>query len=93
MLLKYEQLNDIKRNHKDKKIGYTKGTFDLFHYGHLTYLSSIKSESDILVVEVKSDNDVKNKGVNRPIIKEFERASIVDNIKSVDYTIIANEEH
>lgn len=45
-------------------------------------------------MEIKSDEDVKiKKGENRPIINQFERAYIVDNLKSVDFTIIADEKN
>lgn len=92
MIIEYENLHKI-RTENNKKIGLFKGTFDLFHCSHLACLNEIKSRVDILVVEIKNDKDVrKKKGNNRPIIPEGQRALIVDNIKAVDYTIIANEE-
>ena len=55
-------------------------------------LSEIKAQCDILVVEIKSDYDVKSKkGEGRPIIDEHRRTAIVDNIKFTDFTILANK--
>lgn len=92
MILNYDELPIIRNDNKRYKIGLFKGTFDLFHSAHLGCLNEIKNDVDILIVEVKSDEDVRNKkGLTRPIISEKERATIVDNIKAVDYTIIANK--
>ena len=92
MILKYEDLPIIRNDNNRYKIGLFKGTFDLFHSAHLGCLNEIKNDVDILIVEVKSDEDVKRKkGHTRPIISEKERAIIVDNIKAVDYTIIASK--
>ena len=43
-----------------------------------------------MVVAVKCDEFVRPKGEDRPIICEEQRASIVDSLKCVDYTIIAS---
>lgn len=42
---------------------------------------------------IKPDNDIRIKGKNRPIIPENERIEIVDSIRFVDYTIIANKKY
>lgn len=70
MITTYDKLNDIRKKHKDKKISICTGSFDLFHYSHLMFLKYIKQNSDILIVVIKSDKDVKAKGKNRPIINE-----------------------
>lgn len=90
MIIQYEDLPNLREKYRNKNIAICTGTFDLFHYSHLMFLKYIKENSDILVVVVKCDKDVKEKGVNRPIINEFERATIVDNIKYTDYTVISN---
>jgi|GEM_PF-297994 len=70
-----------------KKIGYTSGVFDLLHEGHIKYLNKAKSECDILIVGVDSDEltrvrkpDIKN----RPIVALPERLFMLSNIRSVD---------
>lgn len=91
MIIDYKDLKEIREKFADKKIVLIKGTFDLFHVGHLYTLQTAKSHGDILVAIVKCDDVVKLKGTDRPIISEGSRAKIVDAIKYVDYTIIANK--
>jgi cytidyltransferase-like protein len=93
MIVKYNQLKKIREIHQNQVISICTGTFDLFHYSHLMFLKYLKNRSDILVVVIKSDKDVKSKGNNRPIINEKERALIVDSIKYTDYTIISDQIH
>jgi len=69
-------------------IGYTAGTFDMFHIGHLNLLERAKRRCDFLIVGVNSDKLVesyKNKSV---IVTLEERMKIVQSIKYVDKTII-----
>lgn len=93
MIVTFKDLNNIRTKNKGKNISICTGSFDLFHYSHLMFLKFLKSKSDILVVVVKCDRDVRSKGENRPIISEFERAMIIDSIKYTDYTIISNKIH
>lgn len=93
MIINYSDLTNIRSNHRNKIIGIVKGSWDLFHYDHLQLLKKNKEKVDILVVEVKTDNDLKEKGKNRPIIPQDERTEIIDSIKYVDYTLLLNEEH
>jgi cytidyltransferase-like protein len=67
------------------------GWFDMFHIGHLNFIRNAKKEGSKLVVVVMNDEDGRTiKGETRPIINEEQRAEIIDNLKFVDYTIIAN---
>lgn len=75
---------------KPYKIGYTQGTYDLFHIGHLNLLKNAIKQCDFLIVGVNSDQlvmEYKNKKTN---INEKERAEIVSSIKGVDKVIITN---
>lgn len=91
MIVNYDELSKIREKHKNNKIVMVKGSFDLFHIGHLNLLKSSKSLGDILVVVLKCDEAVKLKSFDRPIIDEKNRALIVDSIKYTDYCIIANQ--
>ena len=69
---------------KKYKIGYTQGTYDLFHIGHLNLLEHAKEQCEKLIVGVNSDELVqtyKNKKTNIPA---KDRARIVQAIKPVD---------
>lgn len=68
---------------------FVNGTFDIIHLGHLSLLDYARSLGDHLTVAIDSDRRVKQlKGENRPINTEFERASLLCRLKSVDKVII-----
>ena len=69
---------------KKYKIGYTQGTFDMFHIGHLNLLKHAQELCDYLIVGVNSDALVRTYKNKTPVINENERAEIVRNIKGVD---------
>lgn len=73
---------------KHYKIGYTQGTYDLFHVGHLNLINNAKKQCDYLIVGVNSDNLVWSYKNKIPNIKEKDRAKIVYAIKGVDKVII-----
>lgn len=75
---------------KKYKIGYTQGTFDLFHVGHLNLLNHAKEQCDYLIVGVNSDRLVKEYKNKQVVIVEQERARIVEAIKSVDKVILVD---
>ncbi len=75
-----------------KKIGFTSGSFDLIHAGHVDYLRKAKQRCHMLIVGVNSDTSVrKYKGENRPIIPEDERMAILASLESVDYVFLFDE--
>ncbi len=72
-----------------KTIALANGVFDLFHVGHLRYLQGAKAEADLLVVAVNSDVSTRaNKGPDRPIVPEAERAEIVEALACVDHVVL-----
>ena len=91
MIIGYEDLKRIREENKGKKIVMVKGTFDLFHLGHLNIIKRAREYGDMLLVLVKCDEAIKLKGQGRPIVDENQRAAIVDAIQYVDYTLIANK--
>ena len=77
---------------QNKKLVFTNGCFDILHSGHVDYLNKAKKLGDYLVVGLNSDISVKNiKGEKRPIINEIERATIIDNLKCVDFVTFFDE--
>ena len=75
---------------KRYKIGYTQGTYDMFHIGHLNLLKHAKEKCDILIVGVNSDDLVREYKHKTPIIKQEERAEILQAIRYVDNVIICH---
>ncbi len=79
------------RNHK-QKIVFTNGCFDVLHRGHIEYLSFCKKHGDIVVLGLNSDRSVReNKGPERPINNQFDRAAVLSALESVDYIVIFDE--
>ena len=76
-----------------RQIVFTNGVFDLLHPGHVRYLQAARREGDLLIVAINSDRSVRaNKGPERPITPERERAEIVAALACVDATVIFDEE-
>lgn len=67
------------------KIGFTSGTWDLLHEGHVRYIRDAASRVDVLIVGVDTDEWVKrrNKGPNRPIVQEAERTELLQDYETV----------
>ena len=76
-----------------KRIVFTNGCFDLMHVGHTRYLQAARTLGDLLVVGVNSDASVRhlNKGVDRPIVPEAQRAEVLAALGCVDYVVIFSE--
>lgn len=90
MIIRDEDLAKVRRENQNKRIVLLKGTFDLLHLGHVNRMRNAKALGDILVVFVKCDEAIKLKDPDRPIEDENQRAAVVDAIRYVDYTVIAN---
>lgn len=91
MIVKQAELGKIRKDNKDKTIVIGLGSFDMFHWEHLQFIKDSKKHGDILVIAVKTDSSVATKAKGRPIINEDQRLEIVDSIKEVDYTVLADE--
>lgn len=68
-------------------IGYTTGTFDMFHIGHLNILKKAKENCDYLIVGVSTDELVENYKGEKPIVPFCERKEIIESIKYVDEVV------
>ncbi len=95
VLIPREELNSIVQSLKNdgKTIVFTNGCFDILHAGHVDYLAKAKEKGDILIVGLNTDASVSRiKGELRPIINEKERAFVLSNLRSVDYTTLFDED-
>ena len=71
-----------------KELVFTNGCFDILHRGHVTYLTFARNQGDALVVAVNTDASVKtNKGDDRPINGEEDRAWVLGSLRAVDYIV------
>ncbi len=76
-----------------REIVFTNGCFDILHFGHVSYLESIKKENNILVIGLNSDRSVKGiKGKARPIIHQEGRAKLLAGLGCVDYVVMFDED-
>ncbi len=73
-----------------KIIGYTQGTFDTLHFGHINLLEKAKQLCDYLIVGVNSDKLVREYKNKETIIKEKERMKIVSSIRYVDEVVLCD---
>ena len=76
-----------------RRIVFTNGVFDLLHPGHVRYLQAARAHGDLLIVGLNSDASVRrNKGPERPINPEHERAEVLAAIACVDAVSIFDDE-
>lgn len=77
-----------------KCVVFTNGVFDILHVGHLRYLQQARALGDVLLVGVNSDASVRrlNKGPERPINAEEERAELLLALKCVDAVCVFPED-
>jgi D-glycero-beta-D-manno-heptose 1-phosphate adenylyltransferase len=75
-----------------KKLVFTNGCFDILHRGHVTYLTFARNQGDALVVAVNTDASVKaNKGDDRPINSQDDRAFVLGSLQAVDYVVLFDD--
>ena len=76
-----------------RRIVFTNGVFDLLHPGHVRYLTVARAFGDVLIVGVNSDRSARTleKGPDRPIVPEAERAELVAGLAIVDAVTIFDE--
>src|SRR5260221_11227344 len=79
-----------KRN--GRRVVFTNGCFDLLHPGHVRCLAEARALGDLLLVAVNSDPSVRgNKGSERPLVPQQDRAEVLAALPSVDYVKISEE--
>ena len=76
-----------------RRVVFTNGVFDILHPGHLRYLQQARALGEALIIGLNSDASVKrNKGPERPINPENERAEILEALACVDGVVVFDEE-
>jgi len=97
-LSKIVDLSELKRRvarwkSEGKTIVFTNGCFDLLHVGHVTLLEQAKMQGDVLVIGLNTDDSIKRiKKNGRPVLKEYERATMLSSLESVDVICFFNQD-
>ena len=78
---------------KEKIIGFTAGTFDMFHIGHLNLLRNARSRCDYLIVGVNSDRLVEEYKHKRAVVPLEERMEIVGALRCLDKAVSWKKKH
>jgi rfaE bifunctional protein nucleotidyltransferase chain/domain len=89
-----EELIQIAAREKSagRRVVFTNGCFDLLHPGHVRCLAEARALGDVLVVAINSDRSVRgNKGPERPLVPQQDRAEVLAALSSVDYVAIFDE--
>jgi D-beta-D-heptose 7-phosphate kinase/D-beta-D-heptose 1-phosphate adenosyltransferase len=89
-----DAMTRLERLRREKQvIVFTNGVFDLLHPGHVRYLQQARTLGDALIVGLNSDASVRrNKGPDRPINTESERAELVSALECVEAVVIFDED-
>ena len=76
-----------------KRIVFTNGVFDILHPGHLRYLQQARAYGDVLIVGLNSDASVRrNKGPQRPVNPQEERAEVLEALECVDSVVLFDDD-
>lgn len=76
-----------------RRIGFTCGSFDLLHAGHVEYLEKARKLCDHLMVAVNSDASISRyKSPLRPVNPEGERMYVVAGLAAVDVVTLMEED-
>src|SRR5580692_12104684 len=93
-IISQEELVQVTAREKrgGRRVVFTNGCFDLIHPGHVRCLAEARALGDILIVAINSDRSVRgNKGPERPLVPERDRAEVMAALASVDYVTIFDD--
>ncbi|MDD4731261.1 MAG: D-glycero-beta-D-manno-heptose 1-phosphate adenylyltransferase [Desulfovibrio sp.] len=78
----------------EHRLVFTNGCFDILHPGHVDLLQRARALGQSLVLGLNSDDSVRrlNKGPERPLNRQEERAFVLAGLACVDYVIIFDED-
>lgn len=75
------------------RVGFTNGSFDLVHPGHIVLLAKARAKCDRLVVGLNSDASVSRlKGPLRPVQTEVARATVLAAMSAVNLVVVFEED-
>ena len=78
---------------KGRRVVFTNGVFDILHPGHVRYLRQARALGDALIVGLNADTSVRrNKGPERPINNQQERAEVLEALECVDLVAVFSDD-
>lgn len=81
-----------KEKNEGKKVSLITGCFDIVHIGHIKLFHFAKRHSDVVVVGLENDKNVKlSKGLGRPIYRSKERGEFLFELKSIDWIFVIKD--
>jgi rfaE bifunctional protein kinase chain/domain/rfaE bifunctional protein nucleotidyltransferase chain/domain len=75
-----------------ERVVHCHGCFDVVHPGHLRYLQFARTQGDILVVSLTSDDAIEKEDGIRPHVPQELRAETLAAVELVDYVVIAEQQ-
>lgn len=78
---------------KGETVVFTNGCFDILHRGHVLYLQQAAMLGQHLIVGLNSDDSVRRlKGPSRPLVRQEDRAILLNALGCVDEVVIFDED-
>lgn len=78
----------LARQIRSKKSVLVGGCFDIFHFGHHSFLSHAKQLGEILVVLLESDSFIEKIKHKKPVHTQIQRAEIMASLVYVDFVVL-----
>ena len=85
----FDQLPELRRRFRDRRIVQCHGAFDLIHVGHLMHFEEARALGDMLVVSVTADKYITKK--RSVTFTEHYRARQVAALEIVDFVVVVEE--
>ena len=95
-IVDFKDLSSLSKKLKksNRSVVFTTGSYDLLNPGHCRYLAEAKSQGNVLVVGVSTDDsDRRTRGEGYPFVNEGIRAEMVSFLRTVDYVVNIDEAH
>lgn len=92
-VLDQDQLAGLRELHKERKIVFCTGCYDILQSGHAVFFNQCREFGDLLVVGVGRDTVIgKLKGPGRPVNPENNRLYLVAALHDVDFAVLNDTE-
>ena len=88
LIIDYSEIENRQKIFADKKTVLVGGCFDIFHYGHLSFLREAAKKGNFLIIALESDSFIKRTKKRNPIHNQRQRAELLVSLKIVDMVIL-----